>query len=230
VSESELRAGGVTQYGGRVDVAYRTEVGHVRTRNEDAVLARPERGLLAVADGLGGHPAGDVASITALTSIDGSDLTGDATADDLRAVAKRAHGSVHAAAEDEPGRTGMGTTLVVATVTSDRARVLHVGDSRAYQLSADGELHALTRDHGLHGYLTQALGLDRDIEPDVAEVDCPPGSRLLLCTDGLTNMVDDGEVAQLLGQGSAQEACDALAEAALDAGGVDNVTVLVVAY
>lgn len=217
-----------------MDVAYRTEVGHVRTRNEDALLARPERGLLAVADGLGGHPAGDVASLTALSSVDSSDLSGDSTEDDLREAATKAHAAVLAAAEEEPGRTGMGTTVVLAAVTEERARILHVGDSRAYQLRPDGTggggLAALTRDHGMHGYLTQALGLDREVEPDVTEVDCPSGSRLLLCTDGLTNMVDDDGVARLLGHGSAQEACDALVEAALGAGGIDNVTVVVLAY
>ena len=213
-----------------MDVAYRTEVGHVRSRNEDALLARPERGLLAVADGLGGHPAGDVASLTALTSVDGSDLSADSTGDDLRLAAAAAHQAVLAAAEEQPGRTGMGTTLVLAVVRDGSATVLHVGDSRAYQLLADGGLSAVTEDHGMHGYLTQALGLDRDVRPDVAEVDCPPGSRLLLCTDGLTNMVGDDALAELLGRGTVQEAVDGLVEAALDAGGVDNVTVVVVAF
>jgi len=213
-----------------MDVAYRTEVGHVRSRNEDALLARPERGVLAVADGLGGHPAGDVASLTALASVDESGLSAGSSEDDLRAAAAAAHEAVLAAAEAEPGRTGMGTTLVLATVSDAGALVLHVGDSRAYQLDADGGLTGITRDHGMHGYLTQALGLDRAVEPDVAEVACPPGSRLLLCTDGLTNMVDDADLAGLLGRGSAQDACDALVEAALDAGGIDNVTVVVVAF
>ena len=219
-----------TEYGVRMDVAYRTEVGHVRSRNEDALLARPERGLLAVADGLGGHPAGDVASLTALSSIDGSDLSADSTEDDLRAAAGKAHQAVLDAAQEQPGRTGMGTTIVLATLRDDSALVLHVGDSRAYLLGADGVLAALTEDHGMHGYLTQALGLDREVEPDVAEVSCPPQSRLLLCTDGLTNMVDDDDVARLLSQGSAREACDALVEAALDAGGIDNVTVVGVEF
>ena len=219
-----------TQYGVPMDVAYRTEVGHVRSRNEDALLARPERGLLAVADGLGGHPAGDVASLTALTSVDGSDLSGESTDGDLRAAAAAAHQAVLAAAQEQPGRTGMGTTLVLAAVRDDSALVLHVGDSRAYQLGADGGLAAITEDHGMHGYLTQALGLDRDVRPDVAAVDCPAGSRLLLCTDGLTNMVGDGDLAALLGRGTAQDAVDGLVEAALDAGGVDNVTVVVVAF
>jgi PPM family protein phosphatase len=213
-----------------MDVAYRTEVGHVRSRNEDALLARPERGLLAVADGLGGHPAGDVASLTALTSVDGSDLSAESSADDLRRAAAAAHQAVLDAAREEPGRTGMGTTIVVATVRDTSALVLHVGDSRAYQLGAEGGLAALTEDHGMHGYLTQALGLDREVHPDVAKVDCPPGSRLLLCTDGLTNMVADEDLATLLGRGSAQEAVDGLVEAALEAGGIDNVTVIVVAF
>lgn len=217
-------------YGVPMDVAYRTEVGHVRSRNEDALLARPERGVLAVADGLGGHPAGDVASMTALSSIDGSGLRADSTEEDLRAAAAAAHQSVLDAAAAEPGRAGMGTTLVLAAVQDGAALVLHVGDSRAYLLAADGELSAVTEDHGVHGYLTQALGLDREVAPDVARVDCPPGSRLLLCTDGLTNMVDDAGVAGLLGRGSAQDACDGLVEAALEAGGVDNVTVVVVAF
>lgn len=213
-----------------MQVAYRTEVGHVRQRNEDALLARPERGILAVADGLGGHPAGDLASLTAVQALDEAPLTAAASADDLVAATRDAHNAVLAVAEEEPGRLGMGTTVVLAAIDAGRARVVHVGDSRAYLLSTDGELHAVTRDHGMHGYLTQALGLDRDVEPDVAEVLCEPGSRLLLCTDGLTNMLDDDKLAELLGQGDAQEACDALVQTALDNGGVDNVTVIVVAF
>ena len=213
-----------------MQVAYRTEVGHVRQRNEDALLARPERGILAVADGLGGHPAGDLASLTAVQALDEAPLTAAASADDLVAATRDAHNAVLAVAEEEPGRLGMGTTVVLAAIDTGRARIVHVGDSRAYLLSADGELRAVTRDHGMHGYLTQALGLDRDVEPDVAAVDCPPGSRLLLCTDGLTNMVDEGRLADLLAQGDAGAACDALVEAALAAGGIDNVSVVVLAF
>lgn len=212
-----------------MQVAYRTEVGHVRARNEDAVLARPERGVLAVADGLGGHPAGDVASLTAVRSLDEAPLSEGSGTEDLLAAVRAAHEAVLQAAE-EPDRAGMGTTLVLAVVGEDTARIAHVGDSRAYLLDPGGDLRAVTRDHGMHGYLTQALGLDREVHPDVTEVACPPGSRLLLCTDGLTNMVDDEALATLLGRGDAQQACDSLVEAALDAGGVDNVTVAVVTF
>lgn len=212
-----------------MEVAYRTEVGHVRSRNEDAVLARPERGVLAVADGLGGHAAGDVASMVAITSLDEAPLSAQSSEEDLRSAVAAAHQAVLAAAE-EPGRAGMGTTLVLAVVGEGSARILHVGDSRAYLLHPDGPVEALTRDHGMHGYLTQALGLDRDVEPDVTEVETPKGSRLLLCTDGLTNMVDDDALAELLGRGDAQQACDVLVETALANGGIDNVTVVVVRF
>lgn len=212
-----------------MEVAYRTEVGHVRSRNEDALLARPERGVLAVADGLGGHAAGDVASMVAITSLDEAPLTAESSEQDLRSAVAAAHQAVLAAAE-EPGRAGMGTTIVLAVVGEGSARILHVGDSRAYLRHPNGPVEALTRDHGMHGYLTQALGLDRDVEPDVTEVETPEGSRLLLCTDGLTNMVDDDALAELLGRGDAQQACDALVETALANGGIDNVTVVVVRF
>lgn len=217
-------------YGVRMQVSYRTEVGHVRQRNEDALLARPERGVLAVADGLGGHPAGDVASLTAISSLDAAPLSGESSEQDLRAATGSAHEAVLAAAREEPGRTDMGTTLVLAAVREGAARVLHVGDSRAYLLDPQGALRPLTQDHGVNGYLSQALGLDRAVEPDVVDVECPAGSRLLLCTDGLTNMVDDAAIAGLLGRGDEKAACDALVEAALANGGVDNVTVVVVAF
>jgi serine/threonine protein phosphatase PrpC len=213
-----------------MQVSYRTEVGHVRQRNEDALLARPERGVLAVADGLGGHPAGDLASMTAISSLDKAPLTAESSEDDLRAATAAAHEAVLAVASEDPARYGMGTTLVLAVVRDESARVLHVGDSRAYLLSSDGELRAITEDHGVHGYLSQALGLDRAVEPDVVEVECPPGSRLLLCTDGLTNMVDDRALADLLGRGDTEEAVDGLVSTALANGGVDNVTVIVVAF
>ena len=213
-----------------MQVAYRTEVGHVRQRNEDALLARPERGVLAVADGLGGHPAGDVASMTAISSLDHASLTGESAEEELRAATQAAHEAVVAAADEDPRRAGMGTTLVLAVVSGSTARILHVGDSRAYLLDDGGGLRALTEDHGVNGYLSQALGLDRAVEPDVVEIECPAGSRLLLCTDGLTNMVDDPAIADLLGRAEAQHACDGLVEAALDNGGIDNVTVIVLAF
>ena len=213
-----------------MQVAARTEVGHVRARNEDALLVAGEDGVVAVFDGLGGHPSGDVASATAAQSLRESGLTAASSARDLVAALQAAHHAVGAAADGDPGRLGMATTAVVATLAGSTARVAHVGDSRAYLLDADGRLQQVTEDHGMGGYITQALGLDRGVEPDLVELATPPQSRLLLCSDGLSNMVDAADIGALLGAGDAAAACDALVEAALDRGGIDNVTVVVVAF
>lgn len=216
-------------YGGRMQVAARTEVGHVRARNEDALLVAMEQRFVAVCDGLGGHPDGDVASATAVESLRASAPTA-ATADGLVAALRAAHLAVVAAAGEDPDRRGMATTVVAALLGDEVVTVAHVGDSRAYLRAPDGSLAQVTRDHGMGGYITQALGLDRDIEPDVVEVPAPPGARLLLCSDGLSNMVDAEAIAALLGRGDAEEACDALVTEALDRGGIDNVTVVVAVF
>jgi serine/threonine protein phosphatase PrpC len=213
-----------------MQVAARTEVGHVRARNEDALLVAGEDGLVAVFDGLGGHPAGDVASATAAASLRDAGLGAASSAEDLVAALQAAHDAVGAAAEGDPDRTGMATTAVVATLAGGTVLVAHVGDSRAYLRHGDGRLEQVTRDHGMGGYITQALGLDRGVDPDVVELATPPASRLLLCSDGLSNMVDAADIGALLGAGDATAACDALVEAALDRGGIDNVTVVVVAF
>jgi serine/threonine protein phosphatase PrpC len=214
-----------------MQVASRTEVGYVRRRNEDSLLVEQSTGVLAVADGLGGHPCGDLASQTAVASLRDSVAGGPADGADtgewLTSALLVAHRAVHAEAGDDPEREGMATTVVLAAVDDGQATVAHVGDSRAYLL-ADGALRPLTRDHGMGGYITQALGLDRLVAPDVVHVDLAPGDRLLLCTDGLTNMVDDEGIALLLGHGDVRQATDALVEAALANGGIDNVTVIVV--
>jgi protein phosphatase len=215
-----------------MQVGSRSETGHVRQRNEDALLVDPESGVFAVADGMGGHPAGDVASAVAiarlkdvLSGYDGSDP--GAT---LVEALQEAHAAVLADAEGNPGRRGMGSTAVVTLVGEDAAWVAHVGDSRCYLLSDENGLHQVTVDHGAGGYLTQALGLDRGVSPDVATVPLAAGDRLLLCTDGLSNMVEDDKIATMLREaGDAQGACDALTSAALTAGGVDNVTTVVIA-
>jgi serine/threonine protein phosphatase PrpC len=214
-----------------MEVGYRSEIGHVRKRNEDALLLQPQAGAYAVADGMGGHPAGDVASAVAIARLE--EILPDYDRSDppaaLGEALQQAHEAVLAAAEDEPARHGMGSTVVVALVTADGAWVGHVGDSRCYLMPSGEGLRPVTEDHGAGGYLTQALGLERGIKPDVARVPLAAGDRLLLCTDGLTNMVDDAQIAALLSEADgAQAACDALTAAALDAGGVDNVTLVVI--
>ena len=158
-----------------MQVAARTEVGHVRARNEDALLVAGEDGLVAVFDGLGGHPAGDVASATAAASLRESGLTAASSAEDLVAALQAAHDAVGAAADGDPDRTGMATTAVVATLGGSTALVAHVGDSRAYLRDGDGRLEQVTRDHGMGGYITQALGLDRGVEPGRGRAGHPAG-------------------------------------------------------
>lgn len=221
-----------------MDVAARTHRGHVRSRNEDSLLADPDRHLFVVADGLGGHTAGDVASQIVVNSLDreldAAELdSAGSLPDRLVKALLEAHGDVAEEARANPQYRGMGTTAVVARVAADGSSVAlaHAGDSRAYLLRGD-RLERLTADHvspGIFGRaLTQALGTEGPIDPDGAEVPLEAGDRLLLCSDGLTDMLDDQRIGRILADGSAQEACDALVQAALDRGGVDNVTVVVV--
>ena len=218
--------------------AARTEVGHVRSRNEDALLCDPERRLFVVADGMGGHPAGDVASADAIASLDETlDLSRlerdptEAVGEALREADRRVREHAH----QDPSVQGMGTTAVVVHVTGDGQRLVvgNVGDSRVY-LHHDGRLRQITRDQvtgGLFGggAIEQALGVSSAVEPVVDELDVVPGDRVLLCTDGLTDMLDDRDIEQVLAQdGSVDERCDELVAAALDRGGVDNVTIVLV--
>lgn len=217
-----------------MDVGSATETGRVRQRNEDALLVDRERGLFVVADGLGGHAAGDVASRVAIERVDavatGSALGDGTAAGDLLARSlQEAHEAIRDAAAVEASRTGMGTTAVVAHVepAEREVRLAHVGDSRAYLLR-DGKLRQVTQDHvGPFGGISQALGLDR-VDPDTIRLDVAPGDRLLLCTDGLTDMLGDAEIERVAIEGEAQAAVDALVQAALDRGGIDNVTVVLV--
>ena len=222
-----------------------TDVGRVRPGNEDAYVARPP--LFAVADGLGGHQAGEVASTTALESLqDHSPRTADVAA--LDSAVRAANAAVIEAARDGKGRTGMGTTLTAVVVDGLRLAVAHVGDSRAYLLH-DGALARVTQDHSMvadmirqgtltedesryhpnRSVITRALGTDPGVTPDVFETRAAPGDRLLLSTDGLHGQVSDVEITDILRSSrTPAEAARTLVDAANAAGGADNVTVVVV--
>jgi serine/threonine protein phosphatase PrpC len=187
---------------------------------------------------MGGHPAGDVASREAIAALDaaldGESLTADDGMRALSAALISAHQRVVQAANDDPGWRGMGTTAVVAHL--DEAESLltcaHIGDSRAYVLAGD-RLIRVTEDHVWGGdfgrTLSQAIGTSHGVEPEAAEVDLSPGDRILLCTDGLTDMLDDATIRDLLGSDQRPQAvCDDLIAAALDRGGVDNITCIVI--
>ncbi|MBF4510331.1 MAG: Stp1/IreP family PP2C-type Ser/Thr phosphatase [Aeromicrobium sp.] len=221
-----------------------THVGLVRSGNEDAFLLAPP--LFAVADGLGGHQAGEVASSIAIdTLLEAAPRQADAKA--LGRAARRANAAVIDAARTGKGRSGMGTTITAAMLDGTRVALAHVGDSRAYLLHL-GQLQQLTQDHSMvadlvregrltpdearvhpnRSVITRALGSDPDMMADTFEVDAASGDRLLLATDGLTGLVPDAEIERILGAApTPQDAVDTLIDAALDAGGHDNVTVVV---
>nr|WP_155999273.1 Stp1/IreP family PP2C-type Ser/Thr phosphatase [Slackia sp. CM382] len=223
----------------------RTDVGLVREHNEDSLVVRPP--LFAVADGMGGHAAGEVASeIAAQTLIE--DTPDNADAQELARVVVQANRNIIVAARQGRGRKGMGTTLTCAIVDRERLLVAQVGDSRAYLLH-DGVLQRLTRDHSLvadlvesgqiseeearvhpnRSVITRALGSDPHTLPDIYEINVKAGDRLLLCSDGLTSMVRDDDIAKTMRRiHDAQDCADTLVDQALDAGGHDNVTTIVV--
>ena len=198
----------------RLTTGAATDVGRVREGNEDAYLVDDAMGLVAVADGMGGHRAGEVASATALEALRSAITHGRP----LRESMQDANEAVFTKSLTDAELRGMGTTLTAATlVTGGTVLVGHVGDSRAYLLH-DGELRQVTVDHSLveelvregrltadeaavhpqRSIITRALGVDASVEVDVYPVELAPGDRLLLCSDGLTGMVQAETIAGTL--------------------------------
>ena len=231
----------------KVQAAGATDQGLVRSRNEDSYFVGAW--LFAVADGLGGHPAGDVASATALEPLAELDEAGSEDMPGaLVAAVEAAHEQVRAAAADDATRTGMGTTLTAAAVVDGTLMIAHVGDSRCYllrnaelqqrsvdhtpvQLAVDaGDMDPdAARDHPERHVLAQAVGLDEGVKVDTrGGTELQSGDRVLLCSDGLTEMLSDARIAELLGsEGDAESLATQLVAAAVQAGGVDNVTTVV---
>ncbi len=222
-----------------------TDTGLTRTGNEDGLLIEPP--LYAVADGMGGHRAGEVASRVALEELlANAPARLDAKA--LGRAVRAANRAVIAAAAKSRTRTGMGTTITAAIVDGTNIAIAHVGDSRAYLLR-DGRLERLTDDHSMvadliregaltedearfhpqRSVITRALGSDPNMLADVFEVEGAVGDRLLLCTDGLTGMLADDYIAEILDlERDPQKAVETLVDAANRAGGYDNITVVVI--
>jgi protein phosphatase len=225
----------------RFRIGASTHVGRVREGNEDSYMA--DEPLFAVADGMGGHQGGEVASKLALDTLrkatDGVALA-QAVQDANRAVFERAG--------KDPALAGMGTTLTAFLVVGDTLRLAHVGDSRAYLLR-EGELQRITTDHtvveglvekgeltpqeaSIHpqrSILTRAIGVDGEVQVDQASIQPRPGDRLLLCSDGLTGMIEEADIQRILEEHEdPQAAADALVEAANEAGGQDNITAIVI--
>ena len=234
----------------RFESVSRTDVGLRRKINEDSVFADPQRGLWAVADGMGGHEAGEVASnmvtdaLRCLPIVSDIDELMDRTADALRQVNRDL---VELARSG--GRTGqtIGTTGVGLAIAEGAFRCFWLGDSRAYRLR-DGEITRLSRDHSLvqnlvdagmlkpeeaethadASLITRAVGAAETIDPDIVCGDAWPGDQFLLASDGLTRVVRDDELAAELERGPPAEAADRLIETVLARGAPDNVSLIIV--
>jgi protein phosphatase len=227
------------------DQAFRTDTGRQRSENEDALFVRSP--IFVVADGMGGAQAGEVASKAAAEAFD-RDLPDAPPGTVLRETIEAANRQIHQLAHADPSRAGMGTTITAAIVDANAEEVSigHVGDSRAYRLRA-GKLERLTRDHSLveemrrkgqitdeqaeehpqRSIITRALGPEPEVEVDVQTVPAAPGDVFLLCSDGLTTMVDEERLAATLSDaGSMHEAVRTLVDEANRAGGRDNITAL----
>jgi PPM family protein phosphatase len=215
-----------------------SDPGRKRRRNEDSYVLEPP--LFAVADGMGGAQAGEIASKLAAGAV----KERGAAVEDLIQEANR---RVHRRSQEDPGTSGMGTTLTVASVEDGTVSIGHVGDSRAY-LVRDGTLEQLTEDHSLVGELvrsgkltreeaevhpqrsmmTRAVGTDPDVDVDTFAVEPHAGDLFLLCSDGLTTMVEDDEILRLVEEqrGDLDALVNALIKAANRGGGEDNITVV----
>lgn len=222
-----------------------TDIGRVRTENQDALVA--DGPLLAVADGMGGHASGARAAKAAVDAVRHNVSTEKRRPKSaINRAFIRANRAIRKISADE-GHERMGTTLTVASVQNGIVWIGHVGDSRAYLLR-DGQLSQLTTDHSLVGELvrsgqlspdkarshpkrnviTRAVGTDQQIRPDIFSHTVRPGDRLILCSDGLTGGVDDRQLAELAStKRPAQAAATKLVEAANRAGGTDNITVVI---
>ena len=227
-----------------VEQSGRTDVGRQRTANEDSLVVRPP--LFAVADGMGGAKAGEVASAVAVEAVERARESDEPAEAQLAGIVRAANRRIYDLAIADESRRGMGTTLTLAKVHGDEVSLAHVGDSRAYRMR-DGELTQLTRDHSLvaelersgqitaeaaehhpqRSIITRALGPEPDVEVDTYTLAGRVSDVFLICSDGLTSMISDDEVGSILRTArSLDEAADALVRAANQSGGKDNITVI----
>ena len=232
-----------------MEFGYLTDRGMMRELNEDNVLVSSREGylLMAVADGMGGHNAGEIASMKAVEglveNICDENMKNDPEAELLKCV-KAVNRDIYRAAVTTRGLIGMGTTLTAVAVINEKACIVNVGDSRAYVLGAT--IRQITRDHSYveelrqmgrisdeearnhpgRNQITRAVGTEDSVRADYFEAVLDKGEVLLLSSDGLTNMLDDEEILEIVNASeNMQAACDKLVEAANQRGGTDNITV-----
>lgn len=227
--------------------AFRTDVGKVRANNQDAPIVSEKLRLYGVADGMGGHKGGEVASTSArddlLRELEGKTPSVAALSGAIEEVNRQ----IYHQQEHDDALTGMGTTLSVLWMSDNFVYIGHVGDSRVYLLR-DGEFKQMTLDHSLveqlvregvlteeeaqnhpmRNIITRAIGTDESVEVDVVVEERRKGDLWLACSDGLHGLVDDRQMRDALRQYVPEKAADVLLKAALDAGGRDNVTLVIV--
>lgn len=227
--------------------AFRTDVGKVRANNQDAPIVSEKLRLYGVADGMGGHKGGEVASTSArddlLRELEGKTPSVAALSGAIEEVNRQ----IYHQQEHDDALTGMGTTLSVLWMSDNFVYIGHVGDSRVYLLR-DGEFKQMTLDHSLveqlvregvlteeeaqnhpmRNIITRAIGTDESVEVDVMVEERRKGDLWLACSDGLHGLVDDRQMRDALRQYAPEKAADVLLKAALDAGGRDNVTLVIV--
>jgi serine/threonine protein phosphatase PrpC len=240
-----------------------SDVGRKRSHNEDAYLVAHDLRLFAVADGMGGYNAGEVASDLAIRSVDvyvheraavvrdgvdGADQHGDVdgAAAVLVGAVKHANAVIRHASELEPAYRGMGTTTTTLLFTERGAYVAHVGDSRCYRVRA-GQIAQVSEDHSLveqqvkaglitreqaarspyKNIITRSVGIEADVDVDVVCVDVNDGDAFVLCSDGLSGVVSDAEIAQIVAENFLHRVPDLLIDLANTRGGPDNITVVV---
>lgn len=236
----------------------KTDPGRARENNEDSVTYDGAAQIAVLADGMGGYNAGEIASGMATAFIKSemsrwlAEAGGHAKAREIRRALEicvdNANRSIFNAANSNPQYHGMGTTLVVAVFQGSKMLLGHIGDSRCYRLRA-GAFEQITKDHSLlqeqidaglltleqaanstyKNLVTRALGVDDTVLLDLSEYEVQPGDLYVMCSDGLSDMVDDAEIANIVdGEQTMDEKCDALIDAANRHGGRDNISVLLV--
>ena len=238
--------------------AGKTDTGIVRSNNEDNFIVDEKRGLLVVADGMGGHAAGEIASKMAVSVIS-DHLLGQQkffgtynesyspATNNLNSALRLANLAVFEAAESSPQLHGMGTTVAAVLACGNRLSIAHIGDSRVY-LVRSGNIEQLTDDHSMineqvkrdlitreeavnsanKNYLTKALGISAEMEADLSELTLLSGDILLLCTDGLSNMINDEIMLEIILFAQKPAAiCDLLISKAIEKGGKDNITAVI---
>ncbi|MCC6543115.1 MAG: Stp1/IreP family PP2C-type Ser/Thr phosphatase [Nitrospirae bacterium] len=233
-----------------IKVSGNTHTGLIRKNNEDAYAIFPDLNLYIIADGLGGHAGGEVASRLAVDVI-GAEMAGASANEEIletmqRAI-KSANSLIQLQAEDDSSLHGMGTTVVVVAISEDKAVIAHVGDSRAYLIRKD-IIMQITKDHTVveeyirigimthkdalyhpsRRVLSRAVGTEGVANADFESIRIEAGDVLLLCTDGLTNMLSDKQILQAVSElrPDAESITNRLIELANDNGGIDNITVI----